>query len=81
MKKLALIAALGTLGFTGPASAEDIKIGFVTTLTTPAAVIGKQMQNAVNLAEIMLGVPLPRVMVVGSLDTLPGPRVPLLRLG
>ncbi|MGI9378981.1 MAG: ABC transporter substrate-binding protein, partial [Methyloligellaceae bacterium] len=55
MKKLALIAALGTLGFTGPASAEDIKIGFVTTLTTPAAVIGKQMQNAVNLAVEHMG--------------------------
>ena len=55
MKKLALIAAIGTLGFAGPAVAEDIKIGFVTTLTTPAAVIGKQMQNAVNLAVEHMG--------------------------
>ncbi len=34
-----------------PATAADpIKIGFVTTLTTGAAVIGKDQQNAVNLA-------------------------------
>ncbi len=31
-------------------AAEKIKIGFVTTLTTGAAVIGKDMQNAVELA-------------------------------
>ena len=30
--------------------AAEIKIGFVTTLTTPAAVIGEDMKNAVNLA-------------------------------
>ena len=32
------------------AIAAEIKIGFVTTLTTPAAVIGEDMKNAVNLA-------------------------------
>ena len=32
------------------AAAEPIKIGFVTTLTTGAAVIGKDQQNAVELA-------------------------------
>ncbi len=32
------------------AVAAEIKIGFVTTLTTPAAVIGEDMKNAVNLA-------------------------------
>ena len=37
--------------FAAPAeAAEKIKIGFVTTLTTGAAVIGKDMQNAVELA-------------------------------
>jgi len=35
----------------GPAvAAEKIKIGFVTTITTPAGVIGKDMVDAVNLA-------------------------------
>lgn len=37
------------------ASAATVKIGFVTTLTSPAAVIGKDMQNAVNLAMEHLG--------------------------
>ena len=32
------------------AVAAEIKIGFVTTLTTPAAVVGEDMKNAVNLA-------------------------------
>ena len=32
------------------AVAAEIKIGCVTTLTTPAAVIGEDMKNAVNLA-------------------------------
>ena len=40
----AIVACIST-----PASA-DIKIGFVTTLTTPAAVIGRDMRDAVELA-------------------------------
>ena len=32
------------------AAAEKVKIGFVTTITTPAGVIGKDMVDAVNLA-------------------------------
>ena len=35
---------------TGAAQAESVKIGFVTTLTTPAAVIGEDMKNSVELA-------------------------------
>ena len=31
-------------------AADAVKIGFITTLTTPAGVIGKDMVNAVNLA-------------------------------
>ena len=42
-------SAAVSLLFIGTASA-DIKIGFVTTLTTPAAVIGKDMRDAVDLA-------------------------------
>ena len=35
--------------------ADSVKIGFVTTLTTPASVIGEDMRNAVNLAVDHLG--------------------------
>jgi len=51
--KLALAASL----LATPALAQDktVKIGFVTTLTTPAAVIGKDMENSVNLAMEHLG--------------------------
>ena len=43
-----VIIALGNLG---PVSAADtVKIGFITTLTTPAGVIGRDMVDAVNLA-------------------------------
>ena len=47
------IAAL--IGLPGTASADSVKIGFVTTLTTPAGIIGQDMQNAVNLAVEHLG--------------------------
>ncbi len=40
---------------TATAQAASVKIGFITTLTTPAGVIGKDMQNAVNLAVEHLG--------------------------
>ena len=35
---------------TGVAQADSVKIGFVTTLTTPAGVIGEDMKNSVELA-------------------------------
>lgn len=54
MKKLTTLALAATM-LTSPALAESVKIGFVTTLTTGAAVIGKDMQNAVNLAVEHLG--------------------------
>ena len=38
-----------------PATAETVRIGFVTTLTTSAGVIGEDMKNAVNLAVSHLG--------------------------
>jgi len=48
--------AAGLVAAAGSALAEDaVKIGFVTTLTTPAAVIGKDMQNAANLAMEHIG--------------------------
>lgn len=48
-------SALAAAMIAGTASADAVKIGFVTTLTTPAAVIGKDMENAVNLAVEHLG--------------------------
>lgn len=54
MKRTLLAAALAATTST-LAYAETVKIGFVTTLTTGAAVIGKDMENAVNLAMEHLG--------------------------
>lgn len=47
-----IAAAAGAAMLAAPAAAQDdpIKIGFVTTLTTPAAVIGQDMVDALNLA-------------------------------
>ena len=39
----------------GLAQADTVKIGFVTTLTTPAAVIGEDMKNSVELAMEHIG--------------------------
>ncbi len=44
------ISAMVLVGFSPMATADSVKIGFVTTLTTPAAVIGNDMVDAVNLA-------------------------------
>ena len=40
----------GAIITTGMAQAASVKIGFVTTLTTPAGVIGEDMKNSVDLA-------------------------------
>lgn len=51
MFKKFLLLASACLMAIGPAvAAEKVKIGFVTTITTPAGVIGKDMVDAVNLA-------------------------------
>ena len=60
MKKLHVLilgAMLGALSMTGTAQAagDTVKIGFITTLTTPAGVIGKDMVDAVNLALEQIG--------------------------
>lgn len=54
MKKFVTLALAASLMSTA-AWAETVKIGFVTTLTTGAAVIGKDMENSVNLAVEHLG--------------------------
>ena len=49
-KKFLLLVSAGLMAI-GPAVAADkVKIGFVTTITTPAGVTGKDMVDAVNLA-------------------------------
>ena len=51
MKKRHVLWAAPLLAMSvASAQAEDIKIGFVTTLTTPAALLGEQQRNGANLA-------------------------------
>ena len=50
MKKSIFAALMAASLASGPAIAEPVKIGFITTLSGSAGIIGKQMQNAVNLA-------------------------------
>ena len=47
--KLLLLAPLAAF-VALPVQAQDLKIGWVTTLTTPAALIGRQMVNGADLA-------------------------------
>ena len=49
-KKFLLLASAGLMTIGSAVAAEKVKIGFVTTITTPAGVIGKDMVDAVNLA-------------------------------
>ncbi|MDP6920088.1 MAG: hypothetical protein QGH43_12665, partial [Arenicellales bacterium] len=48
--RIAVLSVAAALLALPAAAADQVKIGFVTTLTTGAAVIGKDMQDAVNLA-------------------------------
>ena len=49
-KRFLLLASAGLMAIGPAVAAEKVKIGFVTTITTPAGVIGKDMVDAVNLA-------------------------------
>ena len=49
-KKILLLASAGIIAIGTAVAAEKVKIGFVTTITTPAGVIGKDMVDAVKLA-------------------------------
>jgi branched-chain amino acid transport system substrate-binding protein len=49
-RKLTLLAAAGMLAASPALATDKVKIGFVTTITTPAGVIGRDMVDAVNLA-------------------------------
>lgn len=55
MKLKYAAVALASAACLASAHAATVKIGFVTTLTTGGAVIGKDMENAVNLAMEHLG--------------------------
>ena len=49
-------ALLGVALFTPPANAEDhLKVGLITSLSGPAAVLGQQMRNGFTLAVKTLG--------------------------
>ena len=50
MKRLLMAAAITAAMVAGTASAETVKIGYMTTLSGSAGIIGKEMQNAVKLA-------------------------------
>jgi len=50
MRRMTIAAALAAATTTAVQAADSVRIGFITTLTTPAAVIGRDMQDAVNLA-------------------------------
>jgi branched-chain amino acid transport system substrate-binding protein len=54
-RKLTLLAAAGMLAASPALAADKVKIGFVTTITTPAGVIGRDMVDAVNLAMSDIG--------------------------
>src|SRR3954469_14461244 len=50
------LAAAAVTFLCGPAfAADNVKIGFVTTLSGPAGVIGKHMKDSADLALSMLG--------------------------
>ena len=50
MFKKALVLLFGLVALPGLAVADTVKVGFMTTLSGSAGVIGAQMQNAVDLA-------------------------------
>ncbi len=55
MKKLILSTAMAGALIAAPAFADTVKVGFMTTLSGSAGVIGKQQENAVKLAMEHLG--------------------------
>ena len=51
-----LVAVVGAVMLSLPAHAADsVKVGFVTTLSGPAGIIGKHMKDASDLSLSMLG--------------------------
>lgn len=50
MKRILTSVIAASLVAAAPALADTVKVGYMTTLSGSAGIIGKQMQNAVNLA-------------------------------
>jgi len=50
IRKLTILAAAGMLAVSPALATDTVKVGYVTTITTPAGVIGKDVIDAVNLA-------------------------------
>ncbi|HIE77119.1 MAG TPA: ABC transporter substrate-binding protein, partial [Gammaproteobacteria bacterium] len=48
--RIVLLSVVATLTALPAAAADTVKIGFVTTLTTPAGAIGRDMVEAANIA-------------------------------
>ena len=48
-KKFLLLASAGLMAIGPAVAAEKVKIGFVTTITTPAGVIGKDTVSYTHL--------------------------------
>ena len=53
MKKILTTAIAASLVAAVPALADTVKVGYMTTLSGGAGIIGKQMQNGVNLGSIL----------------------------
>ena len=47
MKRFVTVCAISAAMTAGTAFAETVKVGYMTTLSGKAGIIGKQMQNAV----------------------------------
>jgi len=50
MKTFSIAAIAAAMVMAGTANADTVKVGYMTTLSGSSGIIGKQMQNAVNLA-------------------------------
>ena len=50
MKTFSMVAAATAMMMAGAVQADTVKVGYMTTLSGSGGIIGKQMQNAVNLA-------------------------------
>ena len=50
MKTFTMAAAATAMMMAGAVQADTVKVGYITTLSGSGGIIGKQMQNAVNLA-------------------------------
>ncbi len=50
LRKLLAAAAIGAMTVTSALAADSVRIGVITTMTTPAAIVGQEQINGMNLA-------------------------------